>query len=105
MIDVLRIAHLRIAPQEGNHEVGNCEGNPHDDGYIISFLSIFSNTLSKLWVMLWNEYIVTTTIISMQAINLRPQKCANTEYLKKLTSDIFVLIVYSRNKMQGKTIQ
>ena len=72
---------------------------------IISFLSIFSNTLSKLWVILWNEYIVTTTIISMQAINLRPQKCANTEYLKKLTSDIFVPIVYSRNKMQGKTIQ
>ena len=29
MIDVLRIAHLRIAPQEGNLEVGNCEGNPH----------------------------------------------------------------------------
>ena len=28
MIDVLRIAHLRIAPQEGNLEVGNCEGNP-----------------------------------------------------------------------------
>ena len=27
MIDVLRIAHLRIAPQEGNLEVGNCEGN------------------------------------------------------------------------------
>ena len=27
MIDVLRIAHLRIAPQEGNPEVGNCEGN------------------------------------------------------------------------------
>ena len=26
MIDVLRIAHLRIAPQEGNLEVGNCEG-------------------------------------------------------------------------------
>ena len=25
MIDVLRIAHLRIAPQEGNSEVGNCE--------------------------------------------------------------------------------
>ena len=31
MIDVLRIAHLRIAPQEGNLEVGNCEGNHHDD--------------------------------------------------------------------------
>ena len=29
MIDVLRIAHLRIAPQEGNLEVGNCEGNHH----------------------------------------------------------------------------
>ena len=27
MIDVLRIAHLRITPQEGNLEVGNCEGN------------------------------------------------------------------------------
>ena len=27
MIDVLRIAHLRNAPQEGNLEVGNCEGN------------------------------------------------------------------------------
>ena len=25
MISVLRIAHLRIAPQEGNSEVGNCE--------------------------------------------------------------------------------
>ena len=25
MIDVLRIAHLRIAPQEGNLEVGNCD--------------------------------------------------------------------------------
>ena len=25
MIDVLIIAHLRIAPQEGNYEVGNCE--------------------------------------------------------------------------------
>ena len=30
MIDVLRIAHLRIAPQEGNLEVGNCEGNRVD---------------------------------------------------------------------------
>ena len=30
MIDVLRIAHLRIAPQEGNLEVGNCEGNQID---------------------------------------------------------------------------
>ena len=30
MIDVLRIAHLRIAPQEGNLEVGNCEGNQSD---------------------------------------------------------------------------
>ena len=30
MIDVLRIAHLRIAPQEGNLEVGNCEGNHID---------------------------------------------------------------------------
>ena len=30
MIDVLRIAHLRIAPQEGNLEVGNCEGNVLD---------------------------------------------------------------------------
>ena len=30
MIDVLRIAHLRIAPQEGNLEVGNCEGNRED---------------------------------------------------------------------------
>ena len=28
MIDVLRIAHLRIAPQEGNSEVGNCEVHP-----------------------------------------------------------------------------
>ena len=27
MIDVLRIAHLRIAPQEGNLEVGNHEVN------------------------------------------------------------------------------
>ena len=27
MIHVLRIAHLRIAPQEGKLEVGNCEGN------------------------------------------------------------------------------
>ena len=32
----------------------------------------------------------------MQAINLRPQKCANVEYLKKS------FIVYSWNKMQGK---
>ena len=32
MIDVLRIAHLRIAPQEGNLEVGNCEGNRHNLG-------------------------------------------------------------------------
>ena len=30
------------------------------------FLFNFSNTLSILWVMLWSEYIVTTTIISMQ---------------------------------------
>ena len=29
MIDVLRIAHLRIAPQEGNSEVGNCEVHLH----------------------------------------------------------------------------
>ena len=35
MIDVLRIAHLRIAPQEGNLEVGNCEGN-HLNGLINS---------------------------------------------------------------------
>ena len=28
MIHVLRIAHLRIAPQEGNLEVGNCD-SPH----------------------------------------------------------------------------
>ena len=28
MIHVLRIAHLSIAPQEGNLEVGNCEGIP-----------------------------------------------------------------------------
>ena len=41
----------------------------------------------------------------MQAINLSPQKCTNAEYLKKFTSDIFVLIAYSQNKMQGKTIQ
>ena len=35
MIDVLRIAHLRIAPQEGNLEVGNCEGNrDHYKGWI-----------------------------------------------------------------------
>ena len=31
MIDVLRIAHLRIAPQEGNSEVGNCEVHHDDD--------------------------------------------------------------------------
>ena len=31
MIDVLRIAHLRIAPQEGNSEVGNCEVHRNDD--------------------------------------------------------------------------
>ena len=30
MIDVLRIAHLRIAPQEGNSEVGNCEVHLRD---------------------------------------------------------------------------
>ena len=41
----------------------------------------------------------------MHAINFRPQKCAIAEYLKKLTSNIFVLIVSSQNKMQGKTIQ
>ena len=32
MILVLRIAHLSIAPQEGNLEVGNCEGNRLDGG-------------------------------------------------------------------------
>ena len=37
MIDVLRIAHLRIAPQEGNSEVGNCEVH-----------RIFVSTLQKL---------------------------------------------------------
>ena len=31
MIDVLRIAHLRIAPQEGNSEVGNCEVHPSNN--------------------------------------------------------------------------
>ena len=41
----------------------------------------------------------------MHAINFRPQKCANVEYLKKSTNDIFVFIVYSWNKMQGKTTQ
>ena len=35
MIDVLRIAHLRIAPQEGNLEVGNCEGNLFDMCFIM----------------------------------------------------------------------
>ena len=69
---------------------------------IMSLMSNFSHTLSILWVLLSNEYIVTTTIISIHAINLRPQKCINAEYL---TSDIFVFIVYSRNKMQGKTTE
>ena len=39
MIDVLRIAHLRIAPQEGNLEVGNCEGKHF---YWMSLLSFFT---------------------------------------------------------------
>ena len=41
MIDVLRIAHLRIAPQEGNLEVGNCEGNLfiNRDGLILMLVS------------------------------------------------------------------
>ena len=35
MIHVLTIAHLRIATQEGNLEVGNCEGNrDHYKGWI-----------------------------------------------------------------------
>ena len=33
--DVLRIAHLRIAPQEGNSEVGNCEVHHFYDDYDI----------------------------------------------------------------------
>ena len=37
MIDVLRIARLRIAPQEGNSEVGNCEVHPLD--WLLLFLS------------------------------------------------------------------
>ena len=35
MIDVLRIAHLRIAPQEGNSEVGNCEVH-HGLGHLLA---------------------------------------------------------------------
>ena len=44
MIDVLRIAHLRIAPQEGNLEVGNCEGNQcnnYDTNQVIREKDIF----------------------------------------------------------------
>ena len=37
MIDVLRIAHLRIAPQEGNCEVGNCELHHLLDSVLCTF--------------------------------------------------------------------
>ena len=40
MIDVLRIAHLRIAPQEGNLEVGNCEGNRQLNHFENSLMSV-----------------------------------------------------------------
>ena len=42
MIDVLRIAHLRIAPQEGNSEVGNCEVH-------LLLLPIMWNNMWKWW--------------------------------------------------------
>ena len=32
--DVLRITHLRIAPQEGNSEVGNCEVHPRKNLFL-----------------------------------------------------------------------
>ena len=39
MTHELRIAHLRIAPQEGNLDVGNCEGNQFSDDEIKSISS------------------------------------------------------------------
>ena len=45
MIDVLRIAHLRIAPQEGNLEVGNCEGNQN---FIFLYDHVLGELLSQL---------------------------------------------------------
>ena len=68
-------------------------------------LSIFSNTHSKIWVMLWNEYIITTSIISIKAIYQALEMHQSWVFEEKKTSDIFVLFVDSRNKMQGKTTQ
>ena len=49
MIDVLRIAHLRIAPQEGNLEVGNCEGNRSNRVKMNQIYSLEPNRRRKIF--------------------------------------------------------
>ena len=66
MIDVLRIAHLRIAPQEGNLEVGNCEGNHKKMFDLVKF----------------NQ--VMLMIIQMIQLEKKTNKLANTRSQKPL---------------------
>ena len=47
MIDVLRIAHLRIAPQEGNSEVGNCEVHHQDNRIEYGDAETFKDSWSR----------------------------------------------------------
>ena len=74
MIDVLRIAHLRIAPQEGNLEVGNCEGNlllssksPKTFKTLIIYilLPINSSSLSQFQIVSPSQYMVYGFVLTV----------------------------------------
>ena len=55
MIDVLRIAHLRIAPQEGNSEVGNSEVHPIFWFCLMMMILTLIMTLIIMMILMMNK--------------------------------------------------
>ena len=79
MIDVLRIAHLRIAPQEGNLEVGNCEGNQRNNNTYTHYGEMASwqmrGILADLPIDVWNmSYLMSCDLCNYILINVKLSK-------------------------------
>ena len=90
MIDVLRIAHLRIAPQEGNSEVGNCEVHQEN---LDKFLKTIPDEPKIGGAMPMNSRQSNSIIHQMERGEWKTVDPAGSHHLSKADSDDMLLVL------------